>query len=60
MNTYRTGCRIAYEARRQWKRPEFELGISARAPSMMGGAQQIALWEQCPGSLVEVTWDEWR
>ena len=32
---------------------QIEFGISAWAPSMVRGAQQIALWGQYPGSLVE-------
>ena len=39
---------------------QIELSISAWAPSVVGGAEQIALREECPGSLVEVTGDEWR
>ena len=39
---------------------QIELGSKAWAPSVVAGAQQIALREQCPGSLVEVTGDERR
>ena len=39
---------------------QIELGISAWAASVVGGAEQIVLREQYPGSLVEVTGDEWR
>ena len=39
---------------------QIKLGISAWAASVVGGAEKIALREQCPESLVEVTGDEWR
>ena len=39
---------------------QIELGSKAWASSVVAGAQQIALREQCPGSLVEVTGDERR
>ena len=39
---------------------QIELGITAWAARVVAGGQQVVLWEQCLGHLVEVKMDEGR